>query len=150
MNNQKTEFFKTNAFPLWVIAVTVALIIVPFRRGAIPNLEYFIVGLLLIYITGYFTLRQLIFKTDGVEIVNILYPLNKKVVRRIRYEEIYAVEIRNISGAYQLPYIILHYSIKSLNSNWFILRSGIFRKEDSLIEFRSKLIDMNVRVIEKS
>lgn len=146
--NRNKEFYSTRVFILWVVAITVALVLVPFRKGLVPNWNYFCIGVLIIYISGYFTLRQLIFKCDKVEIRNVIYPFNKGVVREITYREIYAVEIRNISAPYQLPYIILHYSNKSINSNNFILRSGVFKKKDDMSEFIKKLQELNVRVIE--
>jgi hypothetical protein len=139
--------FKSNIFTLWVLAVSAAFILLPFIKSYVPSFTELIVAVLSIYITGIITLRQLVFKENIIEIRNVLYPFNHTVVKTIRYSEVFAVEIRDISAPYQQPYIILHYTERDLNSRWFTLRSGNFKRSDDLTKLEVCLKEKEVRTI---
>ncbi|MFM1998413.1 MAG: hypothetical protein RL204_360 [Bacteroidota bacterium] len=141
-------YFKTRIFPLWVFAVAAAFILLPFIKSYFPSLTEVCVGLAAVYFTGFFTLRQLVFKDDVIEIRNVFFPFNNTVVKSISYSSVFAVEIRNIKAPYQQPYVILHYNEKSLNSKWFILRSGIYNDSDDLSELIAVLNRKNGLMIE--
>ena len=133
---------------MWVFAVAAAFILLPFIKSYIPSFTEVCVGIISVYFTGYFTLRQLVFKENVIEIRNVFFPFNNKVVKSISYSSVFAIEIRNIKAPYQQPYIIIHYNEKGINSKWFILRSGIYRESDNLNELKTLLNRKNVRIIE--
>jgi hypothetical protein len=147
MRDTAKIYFKTRIFPLWVFAVAAAFILLPFIKSYIHSLTEVCVGLAAVYFTGYFTLRQLVFKDDIIEIRNVFFPFNNTVVKSISYSSLFAIEIRNIKAPYQQPYIILHYNEESINSKWFILRSGIYNDSDDLRELEALVNHKNIRTI---
>lgn len=139
--------YKTKIFPLWTIAVAIAFILVPLIRDFTPTLSYILIGIVSIYATSYITLRQLIFCRNKLYIFNLVHVPNRGIIRTFGYDEIYAIEIRNISAPYQLPYIIVHFDPSQLNSKMFMFRSGIFDDADNLTQLEEHLIACEVRLI---
>lgn len=132
MQNNSITIYQTKIFYLWIIAMIVACVLIPVLKGYIPSVLEVMIDIVLIYLTGVFTMRQLVFKKDTIEIRNVLFPFNRGVVKIVNYKNLYSVEIRNIRGMYQLPYLILNYSARNEKSNNFILRSGIYNEKDNL------------------
>ena len=99
-----------------------------------------------VFVTPLTFLRKLEF-FEGEICRNYLFipkwPIKKKC---FQYHELYLVEVRRIFGTGNMPYVILHFSPKQVNSNFFTRRSFIYKNISELDPLMIHLVKKEIPI----